>query len=198
MERDRPVCRSTSGSRQIVVVVIIISVNIRVRLPRYAQILGRLTEKPFNLRSDFRKDVRSSDARRRVAEPWATVRLQPRSLGAALGATALPREQKVSNNQLDTSLVRWYPSPPNKETPLHGAFFVWRRCVVEAPKVVHKTAKAVLDADKSTGQSIWTTERSDVARRARCRMHLVNAPRRGEDRPRAIRINSTHHHQSQI
>jgi len=43
--------------------------------------------------------------------------------------------------------------------------------------------------DKSAGEPIWTTERSEVARRARCRMHLVNAP---EGRaPGMARVNST-------
>ena len=42
-----------------------------------------------------------------------------------------------------------------------------------------KSAKPIWTRDKSAGEPIWTTERSEVARRARCRMHLVNRAPKG-------------------
>ena len=43
------------------------------------------------------------------------------------------------------------------------------------------------DNDKSAGKPIWTQERSECARRARCRMHRVNLPE-GENRLWPIRV----------
>ncbi len=46
----------------------------------------------------------------------------------------------------------------------------------EVPEWSTKSPGAILNRDKSAGQPIWTSERSEDARRARCRMHLVNRP----------------------
>ena len=89
-------------------------------------------------------------------------RHKPEVLGADLGATALISKRKQSSNQIDTRLVRLYPSPPNKETPLHGAFFVWRRCVVEAPKVVQPSTTKSCDR---------RTNEVSAPRRGECRRH---------------------------
>ena len=55
---------------------------------------------------DFPGDVSEFDVRSGVAKATQNVRVQPRLMGAILGATAQVRKRKVSINQVDTGPVR--------------------------------------------------------------------------------------------
>ena len=89
-----------------------------------------------------------------------------RSLGKRVYAYTVPR-------------VRIPPSPPvTKKAPFRG-FLLLPEDTWSSKPWVRQNATVFWTHDNSAGLPNWTFERSENARRARCRMHLVNCAPKG-------------------